>query len=365
MVLQDDGAPVEINHGIATERAQASFNKAHLMSTPPPLWNRRRLLRTVFCSSAAMALNIKPQTLGATGDDDLHWLAIGDFGSEEPAQTAVARGMQTYLETLKVKPQALLLLGDNFYKPMPGGLMSPRWRTGFEDMYPKSSFDCPCPVVLGNHDYHDNRGGEQVQLDCARTPGTRWTFPNKWHRMDFPAANPLVTMLFIDTNTSAVGSGNDPKTGEPRNHLTAAEEAHQLAWLKSELEKPRAPFTLLVGHHPLYSNGVHGDTKTLIRDLAPLLQKHAVHAYLCGHDHDMQHLELEGLKTSFVISGGGGARVREPSNKTREAPFAQAIYGFTHIQANARRLIFRHVDPNGRQMHAFEKRLDGGFSPIG
>ncbi len=328
-------------------------------------FTRRRLLRTVFCSSAALALNLRPQTLAAAEDDDLHWLAIGDFGSQEPPQEAVAKGMQTYAQRLRLKPQALLLLGDNFYKAMPGGLKSERWRTGFEDMYPRGAFDCPCPVVLGNHDYHDNRGGEQVQLAYARTPGTRWTFPSKWHRMDFPADKPLVTMLFIDTNTPAISSGKDPKTGEPRNHLTAEEEAQQMAWLKAELEKPRAPFTVVVGHHPVYSNGVHGDTKSLIRDLGPLLQKHAVHAYLCGHDHDMQHLELEGLKTSFILSGGGGARVRDLVNTLRQMPFGHAVYGFTHVQASPQRMIFRHVDPNGSQLHAFEKRLDGGFAPLG
>lgn len=335
------------------------------MSTPTPLWNRRRFLRTVFCSSAALGLNIRPEAIAAADANDLHWLALGDFGSQQPAQTAVAMGMQTYAASLKLKPSALLLLGDNFYSPMPGGLKSPRWQTGFEDMYPKSSFDCPCPVVLGNHDYHDNAGGEQVQLAYAKTPGTRWTFPNKWHRMDFPADKPLVTMLFIDTNNEALSGGVNPKSKKPRGHLTAAEEAVQLTWLKAELAKPRAPFTIVVGHHPVYSNGLHGDSKSLVEGLGPLLQKHGVHAYLCGHDHDMQHLELEGLKTSFILSGGGGARVRELPNHDRQMPFGQPVYGFTHLQANAERLIFRHVDANGKQMHAFEKRLDGSFSVLG
>lgn len=334
------------------------------MTSSPAPWTRRRLLRTVFCSSAALALNLRPQALIAADSEDLHWLAIGDFGSMEPSQTAVANGMQTYVARFKLKPGGLLLLGDNFYKPMPGGLKSPRWQSGFEEMYPKSTFDCPCPVVLGNHDYHDNRGGEQVQLAYAKTPGTRWTFPNKWHRMDFPAEKPLVTMLFIDTNNGQVSGGNDPKTKEPRNHLTDAEVAEQHTWLKAELAKPRAPFTIVVGHHPVYSNGHHGDTKSLITSIGPLLQEHGVHAYLCGHDHDMQHLELEGLKTSFILSGGGGARVRELDNHDRQMPFGQPVYGFTHLQASAERLIFRHVDANGKQMHAFEKRLNGTFQVL-
>lgn len=330
-----------------------------------PTWNRRRLLRTVFCSSAALALNVRSETVVATTADDLHWLAIGDFGNDEPPQYAVAQGMQNYLARLKVKPQSLLLLGDNFYKPMPGGLKSPRWKTGFEDMYPRSVFDCPCPAVLGNHDYHDNRGGEQVQLAYSQTPGTRWTMPKKWHRMEFPAGKPLVTMLFIDTNTSVLSGGKEPKTDIPRNHLSAEEQAEQEAWLKAQLAGPRAPFTIVVGHHPVYSNGAHGDSKQLVDTLGPLLQYHAVHAYLCGHDHDMQHLELEGLKTSFILSGGGGARVRELKNPSRKMPFGQPVYGFTHLQANAERLVFRHLDANGTQLHAFEKRLDGSFKVLG
>src|SRR3569623_1960047 len=98
-------------------------------------------------------------------------------------------------------------------------------------------------------------------------PGTRWTFPGKWHRMDFPRGKALVTMLFIDTNNPQVSGGSDPKTKELRNHLTDAEVAEQLAWLKAELAKPRAPFTIVEGHHPVYSNGHHGDTKSLISSL--------------------------------------------------------------------------------------------------
>ena len=341
------------------------FVRLHVMSFRPRHWNRRRLLRTVFCSSAALALNLKPGTLVAAEPDDLHWLAIGDFGSDEPPQMAVAKGMQAYLARLQVKPQGLLLLGDNFYNPMPGGLKSYRWQTGFEDMYPKASFDCPCPVVLGNHDYHDNRGGEQVQLAYAKTSGTRWTFPNKWYRMDFPAANPVVTMLFIDTNTGTLSGGIDPMTKQERNHLTADEEASQMAWLKAELAKPRATFTVVVGHHPLYSNGTHGDSRQLIQEVGPLMQAHGVHVYLGGHDHDMQHLEMEGLKTSFVISGAGGARLRALPNRKRRIPFGLPVYGFTHVQANAERMILRHVDANGKPMHTFEKRPDGSFNVMG
>ncbi len=317
------------------------------------LWTRRRVLRTLFCSSALFGLNLR--ATGAqpvtTSSSDLHWLAIGDFGSQSAAQFSVAAGMARYINQTGLQPHGLLLLGDNFYKKMEGGVNSLRWKTGFENMYPVGLFPGPCPAVLGNHDYSDNPGGQDVQLAYARKTGTRWTMPAKWYRQDFP----LVTFLFLDTNIPGVTN----------NALTASEAGEQWQWLESELRKPRAPWTICVGHHPVYSNGKHGDTPALVEKLGPVLQKHNVAVYLCGHDHDLQHLELESLKTSFVLSGGGGARVREgkiPENE--RGPFSEAVYGFTHLQVGRDQLIIRHFDPNGRQLHAFRKLPDFSFALI-
>lgn len=319
--------------------------------------SRRRLLKTVFCSSAALALNLRPAQLSAADAGDLHLLALGDFGTMDPSQVAVAKAMQTYAKTVSIKPECLLMLGDNFYKPMPGGLKSERWKTGFEDMYPASAFPGPCHAILGNHDYHDNEGGEKVQLAYAAQGGTRWTLPAKWYRKDI---GNLATFLFLDTNVRSLSGSGKNKDGKKvkKNSLTAEEEKAQWAWLKKELAGPRAPFTIVCGHHPVYTNGIHGDSKELVDTLHPILQDAGVHLYLCGHDHDMQHLELEGQKTSFVLSGGGGARVRELKNKERTMPFGNHIYGFSHLQINAERLLVRHVDANGKQVHAFEKKLD-------
>ncbi len=327
-----------------------------------PQWSRRRVLRTVFCSSAMLGLNIHRAGASAAeapapGDD--HWLMIGDFGSQEPAQSAVAGGMKAYLQGLGAKPAGLLLLGDNFYKKTEKwSPTSERWKTGFEDMYPKDVFDCPCPAVLGNHDYHDNIDGEKVQLAYSKAGATRWHMPAKWYRMD----TPLVTFLCIDTNLPSISGTKDTKTGVIKPSLTADEAKAQMAWFKTEIAKPRTtPWLIVIGHHPVYSNGVHGDSKQLVKDYAPLMQEHGAHLYLCGHDHDLQHLELEGQKTSFVLSGGGGARVRELPNKDRKMPYGLNIYGFTHLQANKSRLVVRHFDANRKQVHAFEKRPDYSF----
>ena len=324
--------------------------------------SRRRTLQTLFCSSAALALNLRITARAAVSQDGLNFLCIGDFGTGGAEQQKVAGAMQGFIKKHSLKPDALLCIGDNFYSKdrSPGGFSvdSPRWKTGIEDMYPAASFPCPMYGVLGNHDYHDNEGGQDVQLAYAKRPGVRWKMPAKWYRLDLGGEKPLVTFLCLDTNLPEVSGGKDGKTGKTRGSLTAAESAEQLAWLKAELKKPRAPFTIVMAHHPVYSNGSHSDTKPLVAKWDSLLQENKVHAYLCGHDHDMQHLELKDRFTSHVLSGGGGAKTRA-LKVTHEDQFANPINGFTHLHVTGEALRFTHFDSDGVQLHTFAKKPDG------
>ena len=340
--------------------------------------SRRRALRTLFCSSAALSLNLHRGGWAAEpAGKGLHFLAIGDFGTGGKVQRAVAEAMAKHRRKLDVKLDGLLMIGDNFYGPAhphpkkngkrkPGEAApftadSERWRSDIEEMYPVQDFDCPMLAVLGNHDYHDNQGGEKAQLAYAQRKGIRWTMPAKWYRRDFNHdGKPLLTLICLDSNLRSV-SGKNKRTGQyDRPSLTDDEEKAQLQWLSRELAKPRAPFTLVMGHHPLYSNGAHGDTKTLIETWEPLFQKHQVHAYLCGHDHDLQHLELEARFTSHVLSGGGGASTRklEP-DPNRPIPYGNDINGFSHLEVTPKGLTFTHHDKQGQRLHRFTKRADG------
>ena len=92
--------------------------------------------------------------------------------------------------------------------------------------------------------------------------------------------------------------------------MSSPKQEEQLKWFEQELAKARStPFLAVVAHHPLYSNGMHGDNPTLIAQWDSLLRHHYVDLYLSGHDHDLQHIQLQGHPTFFVISGEGGARV--------------------------------------------------------
>jgi len=115
-----------------------------------------------------------------------------------------------------------------------------------------------------------------------------------------------------------------------------------------------------VAHHPVYSNGPHGDHKMLIADWDPLLREYKVHLYLAGHDHDLQHLEFEGHPTSFFLSGGGGADLYNERNEVKQrGPYFNKVQGFSHLEATEKVLTLRHLDTQGNVIHAFRKSVDG------
>jgi tartrate-resistant acid phosphatase type 5 len=283
-------------------------------------------------------------------------LVLGDWGYEDKTgQTQVAAGLRAYVQHHSLNPQALFMLGDNWYGELAGGVNSSRWQTQFEEMYPSSTFPCPAYAVLGNHDYQRFPDSKvDAELAYAHRSGTRWTMPARWYRFELPAKNPLVTFLALDSNMPRDTSGRDFT-------LTLQEQAEQLAWLETELKRPRTtPFLSVIAHHPVYTNGPHGDHPVLIRDWDPLFSKYRVDVYMAGHDHDLQHLEFEGHPTSHFLSGSAGADLYTLKiDPGKRGPYAQKVYGFSHISVTAQQMTLRHLDQNGAILHAFTRTPDG------
>jgi hypothetical protein len=144
--------------------------------------------------------------------------------------------------------------------------------------------------------------------------------PARWYRVELPSEeDPLVSVLVLDSD--------QPLLGE-------VEWNRELNWLKEELHKPRpGTWLIAVAHHPLISNGDHGDNGPLQKAWGPLFDRAGVDFYLCGHDHDVQHLETGGplaRRPSLLMVGGGGATTR-PIRIDRRGPFSKAAHGFAHL----------------------------------
>lgn len=338
------------------------------LNLSPSYISRRRFLRQSFAFSALGMLGTNPGFARILHSDSsaAELLMIGDWGYDDDhaGQASVAAAMRQYMIQHALHIQAFLLLGDNWYGDLDGGVRSVRWQTQFEEMYPVEAFNCPAYAILGNHDYQIRPVNKvDAELEYARigrtsAGPTRWTMPSRWYRFMFPQHDPLVTFLVLDSNVPHT----DGSAGKAPNFtLTPQQYAEQLAWFEAQLKAPRTtPFLVVMAHHPVYSDGPHGDHPVLIRDWDPLLRKYNVPLYLAGHDHDLQHLEFDGHPTSFFLSGGGGAglyNIRiDPSQR---GPFAQKVYGFSHLSVSRKQLTLRHIDHDGRLLHVFTKNAAG------
>jgi hypothetical protein len=283
-------------------------------------------------------------------DKGLHFLAIGDFGSGNGHQVAVASQMAKFAQTLNAPLAGVLALGDNFY----GKLLPERFGRHFEEMYSKEHLNCPFYACLGNHDYgpsYDSKQGPakaQIQLDYTKNnPSSRWKMPAKWYSVELPdAKNPLVKIIFLDGNTF-------------EGAMTPQEKLAQQRFLDAELKKEtRAPWRWLISHYPIFSECVkRGDSSRMIKSLGEQLKDNPISLYLAGHDHTLQHLEVDGYHTSFIVSGAGGAGLYNVKPATRG--FAEKILGFTHIHVTPENTAVQYISSEGTRLHAFNRTSRG------
>jgi 3',5'-cyclic AMP phosphodiesterase CpdA len=288
---------------------------------------------------------------GPKSKPEVNILSMGDIAQVGPGQARVAAALERHVRASPRSYDALFTAGDNFYMKLTG-VDDPKWGTLFEEMYDAAVLNFPFYVALGNHDYDKIEGGDfsfkwQIEMAYAQAnPQSRWKLPVKWYRVELPAGDdePLVSVLVLDSYKTALGD---------------AVWAEQMAWLEEELARPRkSKWIVAVAHHPLFSNGDHGDNGVIQREFGALFERHGLDLYICGHDHDLQHLEMPGRRTSFMLVGGGGASTRPMRNDLR-GPFSRSLQGFADLNFTPDRVIVRYIGVDGGVAHAFERTRGG------
>jgi tartrate-resistant acid phosphatase type 5 len=277
-----------------------------------------------------------------TAPAEVNLLSMGDWGTNGAEQRLIAQAMVAYVRQSGLSFDGMLLVGDNFYMKLPGGAKDPMWQSAFEQMYNPQQLNFPFFAILGNHDY--DGGKDAVELEYAQLhPDSRWKLPARWYRIDIPKDHPLVTVLMLDSNKDALGSDRWQQ---------------QKTWLDSELAKPRGLWTMCCAHHPLFSNGGHGDNVILQNDWGRLFVKYNVDFYVCGHDHDLEQLEIPRWYTSFVIVGGGGAETT-PMRHDDRGPMSRHTHGFGHFDVTPTTVTVRYINDQGNTIHEFTRDKSG------
>jgi acid phosphatase len=241
----------------------------------------------------------------ASGAPELAFLAVGDTGWPGATLESVAAAME---RTARELPFSFVqLLGDNFYLEGVRSVSDPRWEENFERVFRGAHLDVPFHAALGNHDHN---GNVQAQVEYSEK-SSRWRMPGQYysHVESLGGAN-AVEFFVLDTEAL-------------RRRERASEE--QLVWFEQKLVDSRARWKIVVGHHPLRSNGNHGAIVRVRDAIEPLLVRERAALYLSGHDHDLELLETGKGFLQVVCGAGSSSRAMHWGADTL---FAAAAPGF-------------------------------------
>jgi tartrate-resistant acid phosphatase type 5 len=279
----------------------------------------------------------------AKDDDDsaktsgLNFLVVGDWGRDgEPAQRTVATQMAHVGAAESIK--FVISTGDNFYPNGVASVDDPQWQTSFEQVYTDFVLHNDWYVVLGNHDY---RGNPQAEIDYTKR-SQRWHMPARYYTVTKSLGRDAqAEFFFVDTSPFIKGY-----QGKPDEYAIAGQDTQaQLKWLDDALSRSNAKWKFVIGHHHIYSGGKRSTQVELEQTLVPMMTRHGVQAYICGHEHDLQVIRRNGGHLVYLVSGTGSEH--RPTGKTEGTLFSLSAYGFMAMSLTDDRLRVRVVDDTG------------------
>jgi tartrate-resistant acid phosphatase type 5 len=229
-------------------------------------------------------------------------------------------------------PDAILLLGDNFYECGIADVETPRWA----HYRPLLDLGVPVFPVLGNHDY--GCGSEPADPDAQIAATARlenWVFPARSYAVRF---GDLLEIAMLDTQPLAKSWPDAATTGCALRAMTSG-------------SAPR--WRIAAGHHTIVAGGGHtfitpGEIRAM-RSLTPILQERGVALYAAGHDH---HLELIPGDPAWLISGAA-ARLR-PVVPIYRSLYRAARFGIAILEADREAISVRFVTVGGEPSERFE-----------
>lgn len=291
------------------------------------------------------------ESISAVNDTStLHFFVISDWGwNGSTGQTEVAHQMDN--QSRRVKPEFILTCGDNFQYAGVTSIDDPLWKINYEQVYNYNSLKIPWYPALSNHSY---RGNINAEIEYSRR-NKYWCMPASYYTFIKGTGTFTVRFIILDTQ----GLINNYNNLYDRTKINNIE---QIRWLKTVLAVSKQDWIFVIGHHPVFSSGRHGNTKQLISLLKPILESYNVDFYICGHDHDFEHVKLPGKNTEYIVTGTGGSlRSIEGNSKT---VFCLSALGFTYISVSKKttELNFITVDGNIAYNYTKTKPALEGFS---
>ena len=252
--------------------------------------------------NASLVFSAEPYALTTVWPkgDYLSFFFVSDLGRNGFYQQKKVGDLMGQLAQV-VMPSFVINSGDTFHFTGVESVDDPLWESNFESIYRHPDLHCYWYSVLGNHEYN---GNSQAILDYSKK-SRRWKMPARYYthvKKISDKAN--LRIVYIDTAPLIDSYRRNP---EKYPDVPAQDAERQLAWIDSVLSVNKEKWTIVVGHHEIYSNNSigYGDKVDLIEKLDPILRKHNVDFYFCGHCHTFQHIKKESTDMDYVINSSG------------------------------------------------------------
>jgi len=268
--------------------------------------------------------------LFAAGQEDYtSFLVYGDAGTGDVNQYDVAKQMSATCEASDCF--FAISTGDNIY---PSGVDSAN------DIQFVDKFEVPYFLMKKIHMFqavgnHDLRGSVQAMVDYGKK-STKWTMPARYYPIK--GLPEWISIFILDTN--GLLDGDKKQADEAKGYMCMS----------------KARWKILVGHHPIYSNGAHGDNSDLRKYLMPIINECGVQIYFAGHDHNQELITGE---TFIQIVQGASGRLRDMDKPAimedcKVQEFGRSELGFASVVATPHLMGLDFVNNKGEVIY---KRL--------
>jgi 3',5'-cyclic AMP phosphodiesterase CpdA len=243
-------------------------------------------------------------------DGSVKFLILGDTGTGDSGQTAIAAQVVAYRE--KFPFDFAILLGDNLY----GSERPSDYAKKFERPY-KALIDAGVKFYasLGNHDDPNQRMYKLFNMNGERY----YSFK--------PSLTAGVRFFALDSNYM------DPK---------------QVEWLEKELAASGSDWKIAFFHHPPYASGMHGSHEVLRNQLEPLFLKHGVNVVFTGHEHFYERIKPQKGIQYFVAGGSAKLRRGDISKTTLTAFGYDVARTFMLAEIDGDQMYFQAINDKGQ-----------------
>ena len=160
-------------------------------------------------------------------------------------------------------------------------------------------------------------------------------------------------VVFIDT-TPLIGKYHKDSLDYPS--IPQQDAKKQLAWLEEELSGAKEDWVVVVGHHPIYAHTTKSESerKDMQKRVDPILRRHNVDMYICGHIHNFQHIKPQGTSIDYVVNSAGSL-ARSKVEAIEGTVFASGEAGFSVLSFTKDELCLDLINGKGKTIHSVKR----------